>query len=85
MSDTYTTPNKLANRLGIKPDKVLVWIHAGQLIAVNIAESPSGQRPRWRIDPDEVTRFLKSRSTKPAGEAKTVRRRRKTKPSRQWV
>ncbi len=85
MSETFITPNQLAKTLGVKPDKVLAWIHAGQLVAVNVAENPNGQRPRWRIDPDEVARFLKSRQNKPAEPTTTVRRRRKTKPTRQWV
>jgi excisionase family DNA binding protein len=85
MPETFITPNQLAKTLGIKPDKILAWIHAGQLVAVNVAANANGQRPRWRIDPDEVTRFLKSRQNKQAGETKAIRRHRKSKPSRQWV
>lgn len=85
MSESFTTPNALATRLGIKSDKVRAWINAGQLLAVNVAENPNGQRPRWRIAESEVDRFLQSRSNMPAAKTKTVQRRRKTKPARQWV
>lgn len=85
MSESFITPNQLAKTLGIKADKVLAWIRSGQLVAINVAENPNGQRPRWRIDQDEVTRFLKSRQTKPTETAKAIRRRRKNKPARRWV
>ena len=51
---------KVASLLGIDPAKVLGWIRAGQLRAVNVG---NGNRPLYRINPSELERFIASRST----------------------
>lgn len=58
------TPPELAKRWGVAPEKVLHMIHTGQLIAVNLASNPDGERPRFRIDPAEVRRFEEARSNR---------------------
>jgi excisionase family DNA binding protein len=50
------TPPQLAKRYGVSPDKVLTWIRAGELRAVNVASRP-GERPRWLIDETDVAAF----------------------------
>jgi hypothetical protein len=69
------TPPALAKEYGVSPDKVLTWIHTGELRALNIATRPTG-RPRYVIDQAAVADFEAKRTTatpKPA-------RRRKQRP-----
>jgi len=60
MSDFFTPP-KVAELLGVSPDKVLFWIHTEQLAAANLAETPE-RRPRWRISRSDLEQFIASRS-----------------------
>ena len=70
----YLTPPKYAERLGIKPEKVLGWIARGELRAINVAGRVGG-RPRWRISVEAIADFERRRSAvKPA---KTRRRRKR--------
>ena len=64
--ETYLTPSALAKRWGVSPNKILAWIHAGQLRAVNFATRQDGVRPRYRIAPDAMREFNERRETKPA-------------------
>jgi excisionase family DNA binding protein len=66
------TPPQLATRWGVSPDKVLEWIHTGELRATNLATRRVG-RPRWRIDWADVVAFEEARVAIPA----TPRRRRR--------
>jgi len=71
---SWTSPPAVAAMLGVEPAKVIGWIRRGELIAANLAESTSG-RPRYKIDPAELQRFLDRRSAGPL--PKPVRRRRR--------
>lgn len=72
-SDTYVTPPQYARSRGVKPAKVLAWIASGELVGVNMADSPSG-RPRWRISPEAIENFERRRSSQPT--PKPTRKRR---------
>ena len=72
----YLTVPELAASLGIDQDKVLAWIHRGELRALNVAESATG-RPRWRIPADAWEEFERRRTTKATATATRPRRRRK--------
>jgi len=74
-----TTPAKLAERWGVKVDKVHGFIRNGELVAINVASSLAG-RPRWRIPLEAVRQFEERRSAKPA-VAPTRRRRSQEGPS----
>ena len=68
-SDTATlsaffSPRELAELLSVSKDKVLGWIHAGELQAIDV-RSPQSSRPRYRITGDAVQAFSKARSTSP--------------------
>ncbi len=69
----WKTPPELARMLGIAPDKVLSWIRAGELRAVDLSEN-RGKRPRWRISRESLDEFLKRRAATPPPKP---RRRRK--------
>ena len=68
----WLSPPQVAEQLGIDPGKVIAWIRAGQLAAVNVAENVGG-RPRYRISPDALDAFLLGRSTAP--DPKPTRRK----------
>lgn len=69
------SPPELANRYGVGVRKILSWIQAGQLHAVNVALNPSGERPQWRILQDDMLAFEQRRSS-PAPATPAPRRRR---------
>jgi excisionase family DNA binding protein len=73
----FLTPPQFAKRLGVSEEKILTWIHSGELIAVNAAVDADGDRPRWRIALEEITRFLNARANKPPEPKPPKRRRRR--------
>ena len=74
-----TTPAILAERWGVKVDKVHGFIRSGELVAINVASSLAG-RPRWRIPLKAVRQFEQRRTAKPA-VTPTRRRRSQEVPS----
>ena len=46
--DDWLTPPQVAKIMGVKPDKILYWIHTGQLPAVNVAKK-EGVRPQYAV------------------------------------
>lgn len=75
MMASWWTPPKLARFVGVAAEKINKLITTGQLKAHNLAVNPRG-RPRWRISPEEVERFLEARSNKAPPPPKPRRRRR---------
>jgi excisionase family DNA binding protein len=67
------TPPAVAERLGIDAHKVVAWIAAGQLMAVNVSDG--AKRPRWRITAAALEQFLLKRQSKPAATPPIKRRR----------
>jgi hypothetical protein len=68
------TPPQVAARYGVSPEKVLTWIHAGDLRAVNVATRATG-RPRWLVDEADLIAFEQRRQANVAGPARPARRR----------
>ena len=58
---TKFSPPEVARMWGISADKVLAWINAGELRAINVAMNPKG-RPRYRIDIKDLEVFENRRS-----------------------
>ncbi len=83
MTDRAVSPNELARRLAVKPQKVLAWIARGELHAVNLADRTGG-RPRWKILPEALAEFFASRQSTPT-TAPRRRKRRLPKPTREYV
>ncbi len=71
---SWFTPPQIAEQLGVNVDRVRGWIYAGELEAVNVADSP--KRPRWRISQDAYDEFLTSRTA--VQKRATPKRRSKT-------
>lgn len=79
---TYS-PAEVAARLGCKVDKVLAWVNAKELIAINAATSSKGGKPRWRITPEALADWERSRTTQPR-LAPAPRRKRIEQPVKSW-
>jgi hypothetical protein len=70
----FLTTRDVADRLRLaKTDAVLIWIHAGQLAAVNV--SAGAGRPTWRIPAGALDEFLAARRAVPAVTRPARRRR----------
>jgi len=50
------SPREIARRWGISPDKILAWIHSGELRAIDVATRRGG-RPRYLVDVEELAAF----------------------------
>ena len=72
----YLTPTEIATRLRVSPEKVLNWIRKAELRAVNVGEE-TGRR-LYRVNPDDLEDFLKSREVQPP--PRRIRHRRETQP-----
>lgn len=83
--DQYLTPRLIAERLAIKVDKVLDWIHTGQLEAINVARNPRGKRPRWRISHEALKRFEATRSNRRNIAPQPTPRQRRSATVHQYV
>lgn len=64
----------VADRYNVTQPTVLVWIHNGELEALNVGVEPGKKKPRWRITEKALAAFEKSRTVNPS--ASTPRRRR---------
>lgn len=58
----FLTPPEIARALRVSESKVLLWIRAGRLPAVNVSE---GQRPKYRIRAADLDSFLAGRAVAP--------------------
>ena len=71
----WLTPPNIAESLGVDPAKVLVWINSGELEASDVATKRGG-RPRWRVSPEALERFLENRKCSASSKPVRVQRRR---------
>ena len=55
----FYTPPQVAKRLQVSPERVIAWIRAGKLRAVNLSDGTI--RPRFRIHADDLDSFLRAR------------------------
>jgi hypothetical protein len=61
-------PQELATLWRVKHDKILAFIHSGELKAFNVSSDPNG-RPQFRIQPEDARRFQEQRqAVHPTGE-----------------
>lgn len=79
--DRMLTPPQVAKMLGVAADKVRGFIERGQLVAANLACDLNGRRPRYRILPAEVEKFIASRTVAKPAPAPQPRRRRRRGPA----
>ena len=78
----WLSPPQIAKMLCVKPDKVLHWIHTGELQAVNVATQEGG-RPQYMVTPAAFDLFKNRRTTQPP--VKTKRARPAKSPMRVYV
>lgn len=80
-ADCFLSPPKAGRLLGCGPDQVLAFIRAGELRASNLSRAG---RPRWKIAPADLQKFLDARSNqKPASQRQ--RRRAESTSVREYV
>src|SRR5262249_47458991 len=71
------TPPELARRYGIAAEKVIGWIRAGELRALNVAAKLGG-RPRYLIDEADIALFEQRRAVIPTTPPARGRSRKQT-------
>jgi excisionase family DNA binding protein len=71
----WLSPPQVAKQLGIDAAKVIRWIRAGELRAIDVAARRGG-RPRWRISTADLEAFLRFRQS-PAPVAAPTRQKRR--------
>jgi excisionase family DNA binding protein len=76
MKNAKLTPRQVAERLNVNPDKVVGWIRAGELPAINVARRAGG-RARYRVDAADLAVFEAGRRVRPQPNV-TGRRRKRT-------
>jgi excisionase family DNA binding protein len=57
------TPPTIAKQLAVKPEKVVAWIRAGKLRAVDLGDGKL--RPRFRVPEEALADFLAGRAVQP--------------------
>ena len=62
---TTFTPATAAKALHVSRNKVMAWIHSGQLAASNLGD---GKQPRYRITQAAIDDLLARRTVKPAAK-----------------
>ena len=77
------SPGDIAERWGCKVDKPLSLIASGELPAINIATNRNGGKPRWRITPEALSDFERSRTTQPK-PAPVTRKKRTATPAQSY-
>lgn len=70
--DDWLTPPQVAKMMGVKPDKVLHWIHMGELQAINVATKEGG-RPQFAVTPADLDVFTMRRATQRPTKVKRAR------------
>lgn len=68
----WLSPPQVAKMMGVKPDKILYWIHAGLLPAVNVAKKEGG-RPQFAVTPAGLDIFSMRRTTQTPVKVKRAR------------
>ena len=61
----HLTPPQIARRYNVATAKVIKWIQAGDLAALNLATG-SGGRPRYSVSVEALAAFEAARSVRPA-------------------
>jgi len=69
------TPPQVAKTYGVSPERIIAWIRAGELVAIDVSGRPGVGRPRFRIDPADLVAFDARRAV--VTTPKASRRRRK--------
>lgn len=61
IGERLLTPPQVAQRLRIKPERVIAMIRSGELRGSDVA-SRGSRRPRYRIDPADLAAWLAGRA-----------------------
>ena len=69
----YLSPPEIARLLRVDHNKILLWIHRGELRAADV--SLNRKRPRYKVAKTDLAAFLARRSTSPEPKPKRRRKR----------
>ena len=73
-AEKYLTPPKVAEIMGVNACRVIGWILAGELDAINLNAMDQSKRPRYRVTPEALEQFQSKLSVnKPSAKAKKNR------------
>jgi hypothetical protein len=78
------TPPELARQWGVDPHKVVAWIRAGELRAIDVATRRGG-RPRYLIDLADIEVFEQGRLVAPPTRIPRKRRMPRTEGYIEYV
>lgn len=81
--DRFMSPPQVGRVLRCGADQVLKYIRTGELKASNL--STTGDRPRWKINPDDLQAFLDHRSNQVEAKPAKTKRQSIPKPLREYV
>lgn len=73
---TKLTPPMLAKQWGVSPEKIIAFIRAGLLRAID-STPPGSRRPRFLIDVADIAAFEQARAVNAPPAARPTRRRKK--------
>ncbi len=76
------SPRQVAANYGVAHDKVLRWIKAGELKAIDVSTKVGG-RPQFKIAPSDLKAFEQARAVVPP--AKPTRQRKRNPSVKQFV
>lgn len=75
-SDGPMTLPEVAAHLRVRREKVLEWVRSGELRAYNVAATAAGNRRKYRVESNDLKRFLERRQiTPPATSGRPSRAR----------
>lgn len=70
------TVAEVATHLAVSKDTVTTWINTGALCGIDVSRG-RGRKPRWRVDPRDLERFVMVRRSQLAAPPPQRRRRMK--------
>lgn len=65
ISGTLLTPRQVAEHLSCSSDLVIRIIHRRELAAICISKSSRSRKPRYRIRPEDLQKFIDGRYIQP--------------------
>lgn len=79
LNNRFLSPPQVARILRTSADQVHRFIESGELKAINLSLA---DRPRWKIDPNDLQAFLDRRSNQVATKPEQKRKTEFVKPAR---
>lgn len=59
---------EVARHLRVRPNKILGWLRSGELKGYDVTTRQGSQRPKYRVNPEDLTAFIQRRAILPPGK-----------------